>query len=58
MSASLSGGDEYKNYFIGVQRFQTEGISQMMHNDENMYLHESINDLLPTTDIPKTSLLA
>ncbi len=34
MSASLSGGDEYKNYFIGVQRFQTEGISQMMHNDE------------------------
>ena len=34
MSTSISGGDDYKNYFVGFERFQTEGISQMMHNDE------------------------
>ena len=34
LSTSISGGDDYKNYFIGFERFQTEGISQMMHNDE------------------------
>ncbi len=34
LSTSISGGDDYKNYFVGFQRFQTEGISQMMHNDE------------------------
>ena len=27
-------GFDYKNYFLGVQRFQTDGISQMTHNDE------------------------
>ena len=34
LSTSLSGGDEKKNYYIGLQRFQTDGISQMTHNDE------------------------
>ncbi len=34
LSASLSGGDENKKYYIGFQRFQTDGISQMTHNDE------------------------
>ena len=34
LSTSISGGDDYKNYFLGVQRFQTDGISQMTHNDE------------------------
>ena len=35
LSGSLSGGDETKNYYVGLQRFQTDGISQMTHNDEN-----------------------
>ncbi len=35
LSASISGGDETKNYYIGLQRFQTDGISQMTHNDES-----------------------
>ncbi len=34
LSTSLSGGDELKKYFFGFQRFQTNGISQMTHNDE------------------------
>ena len=34
LSTSISGGNDYKNYFIGFERFQTKGISQMMHNDE------------------------
>ncbi len=34
LSTSISGGADYKRYFIGFERFQTEGISQMMHNDE------------------------
>ncbi len=34
LSASLSGGNNNSNYFIGLQRFQTDGISQMTHNDE------------------------
>ena len=34
LSTSLSGGDEKKNYYIGLQRFQSDGISQMTHNDE------------------------
>ena len=43
MSSSISGGDDYKNYFVGFERFQTEGISQMMHNDEkDRYRNNSI----------------
>jgi len=34
LSTSLSGGDEKKTYYVGLQRFQTDGISQMTHNDE------------------------
>ena len=34
LSAALSGGDEKSNYYLGLQRFQTDGISQMTHNSE------------------------
>ena len=34
LSTSLSGGNEETNYFVGLQRFQTDGISQMTHNTE------------------------
>ena len=34
LSASLSGGNEKSTYYFGLQRFQTDGISQMTHNDE------------------------
>jgi vitamin B12 transporter len=34
LSSSVSGGDESKTYYIGLQRFQTDGISQMDHNTE------------------------
>jgi vitamin B12 transporter len=34
LSTSLSGGDDSKRYYVGLQRFQTDGISQMTHNDE------------------------
>ena len=35
LSASLSGGNDYSNYYVGLQRFQTDGISQTTHNDED-----------------------
>tara|TARA_B100001741_G_C16537203_1_gene592493 strand:+ start:142 stop:2133 length:1992 start_codon:yes stop_codon:yes gene_type:complete len=35
LSTSVSGGDSLKRYFVGLQRFHTDGISQMTHNDEN-----------------------
>ena len=34
LSTSVSGGDENMNYYVGLQRFQTNGISQMNHNSE------------------------
>ena len=34
ISASLSGGNNNSKYYLGIQRFQTDGISQMTHNDE------------------------
>ena len=34
LSTSVSGGDEIKNYYIGLQRFHADGISQMDHNSE------------------------
>ena len=34
LSASLSGGNNNYKYYLGLQRFQTDGISQMTHNDE------------------------
>ena len=33
-SLSISGADELDNYYVGFERFQTEGISAMTHNDE------------------------
>ena len=33
-STSISGGDISRKYFLGLQRFHTDGISQMTHNDE------------------------
>tara|TARA_B100001057_G_scaffold175337_1_gene176012 strand:+ start:60333 stop:62330 length:1998 start_codon:yes stop_codon:yes gene_type:complete len=34
LSASFSGGSYKSKYYLGLQRFQTDGISQMTHNDE------------------------
>jgi len=34
LSLSLSGADENDNYYVGLERFQTEGMSAMTHNDE------------------------
>ena len=34
LSLSISGADENDNFFIGLERFQTDGISAMTHNDE------------------------
>ena len=33
-SASYSGSDDDKNFYLGFERFQTEGMSAMTHNDE------------------------
>ena len=33
-SASYSGADDINNFYVGFERFQTEGISAMTHNDE------------------------
>jgi len=34
LSTSVSGGDEKLLYYVGLQRFQTDGISALDHNDE------------------------
>jgi len=34
LSFSISGADENDNFYIGLERFQTDGISAMTHNDE------------------------
>jgi vitamin B12 transporter len=34
LSTSLSGANEKNNFFVGLERFQTDGISSMMHNNE------------------------
>jgi len=34
LSLALSGADENDDFYIGIERFQTDGISAMMHNDE------------------------
>jgi vitamin B12 transporter len=34
LSTSLSGANEKNNFFVGLERFQTDGISRMIHNDE------------------------
>lgn len=34
LSASISGADKKNNFFFGLERFHTDGISAMTHNDE------------------------
>ena len=34
LSLSFSGADEDDNFYVGLERFQTSGISAMTHNDE------------------------
>ena len=34
LSGSISGADEKRGYYLGLERFHTDGISAMMHNDE------------------------
>ncbi len=34
LSLSISGADENNNFYIGLERFQTDGMSAMTHNDE------------------------
>ena len=34
LSTSLSGADEKNNFFVGLERFQTDGISTLRHNNE------------------------
>ena len=33
-SANYSGADEDKNFYLGFEKFQTDGMSAMTHNDE------------------------
>ena len=35
LNLSYGGSDEKKDFYIGVERYQTEGVSAMNHNDEN-----------------------
>ena len=35
LNLSLSGADEKNNFYVGVDRYQTDGISQVKHNDED-----------------------
>ena len=34
LSGSLSGANEKNSFYLGLERFHTDGISAMMHNDE------------------------
>ena len=34
LSFALSGADENDDFYVGLERFQTDGISAMIHNDE------------------------
>ena len=34
LSLAISGADKNDNFYIGLERFQTDGISAMTHNDE------------------------
>ena len=43
LSGSISGADKKNSYYLGLERFQTDGISQMMHNNEkDRYRNNSI----------------
>ena len=42
-SASLSGGNEINNYYLGFEKFHTDGMSSMTHNDEkDAYTNNSL----------------
>ena len=42
-SASLSGADEISNYYLGFEKFHTDGMSAMTHNDEkDAYTNNSL----------------
>jgi vitamin B12 transporter len=44
ISTSLSGADKKKSFYIGFERFQSAGISQMTHNDEkDRYRNNSLS---------------
>ncbi len=43
LSGSISGADKKNSYYLGLERFQTDGISQMIHNNEkDRYRNNSI----------------
>ena len=43
ISGSLSGADSKKSFYFGLERFHTDGISAMMHNDEkDRYRNNSV----------------
>ena len=43
LSGSISSADEKNSYYLGLERFHTNGISQMMHNNEkDRYRNNSI----------------
>jgi len=35
---SLGGANDDRDFYIGLERYQTDGISQMSHNDEKMHI--------------------
>ena len=43
IAGSLSGADENNSFYLGLERFHTDGISAMMHNDEkDRYRNNSV----------------
>ena len=43
LSLGLSGADEANNFYVGLERYQTDGMSAMTHNDEkDRYRNNSI----------------
>ena len=43
LSTSISGADEKRNFFVGFERFHTDGISAMSHNNEkDRYRNNSV----------------
>lgn len=44
LSMNISGANEKNNFYLGIQRFDTDGISQMRHNEEkDRYRNNTIN---------------
>ena len=43
ISGSISGADKKKSFYLGLERFHTDGISAMMHNEEkDRYRNNSV----------------